>query len=51
MNYSGIRTPKDLKFYPILVWMSFKKYDRRMDRYNSRTQIISIEEDLRVQPL
>ena len=51
MNYNGIKTPKGLEYYPKLVWMSLLKYDRRMERYNSPNQIISIEEDLRVQPL
>ena len=51
MNYYGIKTPKGLEYYPKLVWMSLMKYDRRMERYNSPNQIISIEEDLRVQPI
>ena len=51
MNYNGIKTPKGLEYYPKLVWMSLKKYDRRIERYNSPNQIISIEEDLRVQPI
>ena len=52
LNVNGIRPLRtDKPYSPKLVWMSLKKYDRRIERYNSPNQIISIEEDLRVQPL
>ncbi len=51
MNCKGIKTPKDLEYYPKLVWMTLKKYERRTTRQNSIDEIISIEEDLRIQPI
>ena len=39
------------KWNPQNIQEEALKYDRRTERYNSPNQIISIEEDLRVQPL
>jgi hypothetical protein len=34
LNSNNIRTPKDLEYYPKLVWGTLKKYKKRLNRLN-----------------
>lgn len=43
LNHKGIRTPKGLAYYPKLVWVSLKKYMRRLDRDSGYERLSTLE--------
>lgn len=51
LNFKGYKTPKGHLYYPKLVWVTLKKYQRRLDRLQSSTKIISVSEKLYLRPL
>ncbi len=51
LNFKGYKTPKGHRYYPKLVWVTLKKYQRRLDRLQSSTKIISVSEKLYLRPL
>ena len=50
LNSMGIKTPKGKDYYPKLIWVTLKKYRKRLER-NSPYKIISNKEDLILQPI
>ena len=50
LNFKGYKTPKGHLYYPKLVWVTLKKYQRRLDRLQSSTKIISVSEKLYLRP-
>ena len=51
LNFKGYKTPKGHLYYPKLVWVTLKKYQRRLDRLQSSTKIICVSEKLYLRPL
>ena len=35
LNSMGIKTPKGKDYYPKLIWVTLKKYRKRLERYSS----------------
>lgn len=50
LNSMGVKTPKGKDYYPKLIWVTLKKYRKRLER-NSPYKIISNKEDLILQPI
>ena len=50
LNFKGYKTPSGHLFYLKLIWVTLKKYQRRLDRLHSSTKIISVSEKLYLSP-
>jgi len=50
LNSKNIRTPKNLKYYPKLIWVTLQKYKKRLNRYNLDS-IESVKEFLTIDTL
>jgi hypothetical protein len=50
LNSMGIKTPKGKDYYPKLIWVTLKKYRKRLER-NSPYKIIQTNECLMLQPI
>jgi hypothetical protein len=46
----GIKTPKGKDYYPKLIWVTLKKYRKRLDRY-SAYKVVRSSEELILQPI
>lgn len=51
LNFKGYKTPKGHLYYPKLVWVTLKKYQKRLDRLKSSTKIVSVSEKLYLRPI
>ena len=51
LNEQNLKSPKGHPYYPKLIWVTLKKYLRRLDRLKSSTKIISVSETLCVRPI
>lgn len=50
LNSMGIKTPKGKDYYPNLIWVTLKKYRKRLERKNSY-KIIRTGEKLMLQKI
>ena len=50
LNSMGIKTPKGKDYYPKLIWVTLKKYRKRLDRY-SAYKVVRSSEELILQPI
>ena len=50
LNSMGVKTPKGKEYYPKLIWVTLKKYRKRLER-NSPYKIIQTNECLMLQPI
>ena len=49
LNSMGVKTPKGKDYYPKLIWVTLKKYRKRLDRY-SAYKVVRSSEELILQP-
>ena len=50
LNSMGIKTPKGKDYYPNLIWVTLKKYRKRLERY-SPYKVVRSSEKLVIQPI
>ena len=50
LNSLGLKTPKGKEYYPNLIWVTLKKYRKRLERY-SPYKVIENKEELYLQPI
>ena len=50
LNSLGLKTPKGKDYYPNLIWVTLKKYRKRLERY-SPYKVIENNEELYLQPI
>ena len=50
LNSTGIKTPKGKDYYPNLIWVTLKKYRKRLERY-SQYKVVRSSEKLMVEKL
>jgi hypothetical protein len=50
LNSLGIKTPKGKDYYPNLIWVTLKKYRKRLERY-SPYKVVRSSEKLIIQPI